>query len=108
LPAFERQYQSIGKRGQRFMARRRKQRRGLHGGAWHWMQTDCRYHTLPGSKKRVPLFDDQGQRILGLNNCQLAERALAQPKVVGALNDTAITSDEPWLFARVCSEYLQY
>jgi integrase len=33
---------------------------------------------------------------------------LAQARVAGALNGTVISSDEPWLVARVCSEYLQY
>ena len=90
------------------MARRRKQRRCPHGGAWHWKQTDCWYYTLPGCKKRVPLFDEEGQRIRGLENRQRAERALAQARVAGALNGTSVPSDEPWLVARVCSEYLQY
>ncbi len=90
------------------MTRRRKQRRGPHGGAWHWKQTDCWYYTLPGSKQRVPLFDEEGQRIRGLENRQRAERALAQARVAGALNGTSTPSDEPWLVARVCSEYLQY
>jgi len=42
---------------------RRKTRRQSHGTAWHWKQTDCWCYTLPGCKKRVPLFDEEGNRI---------------------------------------------
>lgn len=50
------------------MARNRKQRRQQHGSAWHWKQTDCWYYTEPGTKKRVPLFDEHGERIRGKEN----------------------------------------
>ena len=66
------------------MGRPRKKRRQSHGSAWHWKQTDCWYYTLPGTKRRVPLFDDQGQRIRGSENQQAAERALAQVRVAAA------------------------
>lgn len=46
------------------MARNRKQRRQQHGSAWHGKQTDYWYYTEPGAKKRVPLFDEKGERIL--------------------------------------------
>ena len=91
------------------MGRPRKQRRKPHGSAWHWKQTDCWYYTPPGTKKRTPIFDEQGQRIRGKENQQLAEMALARVKV----SDESQTADSPairegWLVAKVCSEYLQY
>ncbi len=49
------------------MGRKRTRRQG-HGLAWHWKQTDCWYYTLPGTKKRLPLFDEDGQRIRGKEN----------------------------------------
>lgn len=63
------------------MGRSRKQRRQQRGSAWHWKQTDCWYSTLPGPKKRIPLFDEQGQRIRGKDNSEAAETALAKVKV---------------------------
>ncbi len=58
------------------MGRNRKQRRQQHGSAWHWKQTDCWYYTLPGTKKRMPLFDENGERIRGKGNQEAAEMAL--------------------------------
>jgi hypothetical protein len=63
------------------MGRNRKQRRQQHGSAWHWKQTDCWYFTAPGTKKRMPLFDEIGQRIRGKENQEAAETALAKVKV---------------------------
>jgi hypothetical protein len=45
------------------MGRPYKQRRRPDGAAWYWKQTDCRCYTLPGTKKRIGLFDEEGQRI---------------------------------------------
>jgi integrase len=90
------------------MAAKRK-RRQSHGSAWHWKQTDCWYYTLPGSKRRMPLFDDKGQRIRGKHRREDARLALARIRLAG--NDPAEEPAEPgqpWLVARVCSEYLQY
>src|SRR5690348_9942474 len=39
--------------------------RQRRGSAWYWQQTDCWYYTPPGTKKRVALFDEHGQRIRG-------------------------------------------
>ena len=89
------------------VARTRKQLRGGHGSAWHWTQTDCWYYTLPGTKKRMPLFDEQGNRIRGDDNRELAEDALARVKLAGELQSGRPENQE-WLVARVCSEYLQY
>ena len=90
------------------MAKRRKQRRQAHGSAWHWKQTDCWYFTLPGTKRRVGLFDEAGKRIRGVENRQAAERALALAKLANARQSGDIAADQEWLVARVCSEYLQY
>jgi hypothetical protein len=63
------------------MGRPRKQRRQPLGSAWYWRQTDCWYYTQPGTKKRMPLFDEQGQRIGGRQNKEAAEIALARAQV---------------------------
>lgn len=63
------------------MEQERKQRRQSHGSAWHWKQTDRWYYTKPGTKKRMPLFDEQGERNRGKANKQAAEVALAKEKV---------------------------
>src|SRR5579863_10081220 len=47
---------------------RRQTRRQSHGSAWHWKQTDSWYYTLSGTKKRIPLFDEDGVRIRGREN----------------------------------------
>ena len=57
------------------MGRKRKQRRQAHGSAWCWKQTGCWYYTRPGTKKRVPLFGEDGQRIRGEENKEAAELA---------------------------------
>jgi integrase len=88
---------------------RRRTRRQSHGSAWHWKQTNCWYYTLPGTKKRISLFDEDGQRIRGVENKQAAQLALARIKLSN--NDQleiSPSNDAPWLVARVCSEYLQY
>ena len=90
------------------VARRRKQRRQGHGSAWRWKQTDCWYYTLPGTKRRMGLFDEEGNRIRGLDNGQAAERALALAKLADAQQSGARIAEQQWLVARVCSEYLQY
>jgi len=90
------------------MGRSRRQRRRQHGSAWHWKQTDCWYYTLPGTKKRMPLFDDRGQRIRGKENEEAAEAALAKVKVANAWEASPAADGSRWLVARVCSEYLQY
>jgi len=91
------------------MGRRRKQRRQPHGSAWLWKQTDCWYYTQPGTKKRVSLFDEDGQRIRGKANKEAAELALAREKLTweGEGADVASGRGE-WLVVRVCSDYVQY
>lgn|GEM_PF-1549065 len=66
------------------MGRTRKQRRRAHGSAWRWEQTDCWYYTLPGTKKRMALLDENGQRIRGAENKEAAEMALARIKVANS------------------------
>jgi integrase len=77
--------------------------------AWHWKQTDCWYYTTPGTKKRVPLLDEDGQRIRGKDNKAAAELAMARVKLTReSLPATTPDNGRPWLVARVCSEYLEY
>jgi hypothetical protein len=88
------------------VARKRK-RRQTHGSAWHWRQTDCWYCTLPGTKKRVALFDENGRRVRGKDNKEGAELALARLKLSGE-KWPAAPDNGNWIVARVCSEYIQY
>jgi len=90
------------------MASRRKQRRQPHGSAWHWKQTDCWYYTQPGTKKRVSLFDESGERIRGADNKEAAELALAKEKLTWETDDTSAGGGGEWLVVRVCSDYIQY
>jgi hypothetical protein len=79
-----------------------------HGLAWHWKQTDCRYYTLPGSKKQISLFDDQGNCIRGSDNRDFVEHAPASIKLSGEINGPVAVVKPELNVARVCSEYLQY
>src|ERR1043166_5755647 len=79
--------------GPQGMGRLRKQRRNPHGSAWHWKQTDCWYFTLPGTKKRIALFDEQGERIRGRQNQDVAEHALARAKLAGEAQGVAAVAD---------------
>ena len=88
------------------MARNRKQRRQQHGSAWHWKQTDCWYYTEPGTRKRVPLFDEQGERVRGKENKEAARLALARVKLVDELSPQPTTSSGEWTVAKVCEIYL--
>lgn len=90
------------------MGRKRKQRRQPHGSAWHWKQTGCWYYTLPGTRKRVPLLDEQGERIRGKKNREAADVALARAKLSWNENPADASGGGKWIVARVCSEYLQY
>lgn len=100
---------SVGTPPKRGRPSRKKVRRQSHGSAWHWKQTDCWYYTLPGTKRRVPLLDEDGQRIRGLENKEAARLALARVRVAGddQVHSQATPSGD-WLVARVCSVYLQY
>ncbi len=83
-------------------------RRRSRGSAWHWRQTDGWYYTPPGTKRRVPLCDEDGKRIRGVENRQAAELALARVKVAGDWRpDAEPTLDDEWLVARVSSEYIE-
>ena len=59
-------------------------------------------------KKRMPLFDEKGQRIRGKENQEAAETALAKVKVASDSDSAGTTGRQRWLVAKVCSEYLQY
>jgi integrase len=88
---------------------RRKIRRQQHGSAWHWQQTDCWYYTMPGTKSRVALFDEAGERIRGRDSQAAAEAALNRIRLAGLAEsaETLLPADQ-WLVANVCSEYIQY
>jgi integrase len=90
------------------MGRTRKQRRQQHGSAWHWKQTDCWYYTPSGTKERVALFDEDGQRIRGKENREAAEIALAKAKTADRSDSAGPPNSRQWLVAKVCSDYLQY
>ncbi len=86
-----------------------KKRRQSHGLAWHWRQTDSWYYTMPGTRKRVPLFDEDGERIQGKKNKEAAQLALARIRLAGTQEDsTPPPSDDHWLVGKVCSEYIQH
>ncbi|MFH1919009.1 MAG: hypothetical protein ABIP48_03860, partial [Planctomycetota bacterium] len=98
----------IGRKGTA-MGRKRKRRRQTHGSAWHWKQTDCWYFTMPGTRKRVPLFDEDGERIRGNEGKEAAELALARERLTWEdEGHKTPNGDGPWLVVRVCSEYIQY
>ena len=89
--------------------RRKGARRQSQGSAWHWKQTDAWYYTLAGTKRRVALFGEDGQRIKGKENKKTAQLALARIKLQGDWDPQPATpTQEEWLVARVCSDYLQY
>jgi integrase len=91
------------------MGRKAKKRRQTHGSAWLWKQTDCWYYTLPGTRKRVALFDDEGNRIRGKENKEAADLAIAREKLSWETDASGLPEDTgQWLVARVCSEYIQY
>jgi len=56
----------------------------------------------------VPLFDENGQRVRGQAARDTAEQALARVRLSGETNGHAVTAEQDWIVARVCSEYLQY
>lgn len=88
------------------MARNRSVRRQQHGAAWHWNQTDSWYFTPPGTKKREPLFGEDGERIRGKDNKQAAQLALARIKVSDELEPAIPASSKDWTVAKVCDIYL--
>lgn len=88
------------------MARKRKKRRQQHGSAWHWKQTDSWYYTESGTKKRVPLLDEKGERIRGKENKEAARVALARIKVADELSMPSPAVSKEWNVAKVCDVYL--
>ena len=88
------------------MARKRKQRRQPPGSAWHWKQTDCWYYTEPGTKKRVPLVDENGDRIRGKESKEAARLALARIQLSEELNPVSQPTSGDWTVAKVCDIYL--
>lgn len=91
------------------MARNRKgkpKRRQQHGSAWHWKQTDCWYYTPPGTRQRVPLLDEHGQRIRGVDNKEAAQLALARVKLANEMPGPSRSTSGDWTVAKVCDVYL--
>ena len=87
--------------------KKKRQRRQQHGSAWHWKQTDCWYYTRPGTRKRVPLFDEDGNRIRGKENKEKAQLALARIRIAQQDGEPQIPqTDDQWTVARVCSLYI--
>lgn len=89
-----------------WMAKKRVKRRQQHGSAWHWKQTDCWYFTEAGTRKRVPLIDEKGERIRGKDNKEAARLALVRVRLSEELQLTATRNDGEWTIARVCDSYL--
>jgi integrase len=86
-----------------------RSRRRRHGQAWYWKQTDCWYYTPPGTKRREPLFDEDGKRIRGKEKGNAADLALARMKAKGRWRLAAQPAREgEWVVAKVCSEYIRY
>ena len=82
-------------------------RRRSRGLAWYWQQTDRWYFTRPGTKRRVPLKDQNGKPIRGKNNKKEAELALARVKVDGKWRPAAEpTVEDEWSVAKVCSTFI--
>jgi len=90
------------------VGRKAKNRRQSHGSAWHWKQTDCWYCTHPGTRKRLPLLDEHGQRIRGKDRREAADIALARAKLSWEADSAGPSDGGQWLVARICSEYLQH
>jgi integrase len=85
------------------------QRRRQRGAAWHWKQTDGWYYTPPGTKRRIPLTDEDGRRIRGQEHRQAAELALARVKLAGNWRPTSdAVAESQWLVAGICSHYIDY
>lgn len=90
------------------MKQQQKRQRRAKGSAWHWKQTDAWYFTPPGTRRRVPLLDEQGRRIRGLGNRQAAELALARHRVAGTWRPPVEPTDNgEVLVAHVCSEFIE-
>jgi len=93
-------------KGTQKMARNRTKRRQQHGSAWHWKQTNSWYFTEPGTKTRVPLLDENGERIRGKENKEAAKIALARVKVSDESSTPTPPTSNDWIVARVCDVYL--
>ncbi len=64
---------------------------------------------MPGTKQRVPLFDENGERIRGKGSKEAAEIALAKERLRWDSDDRLdAAGNGPWIVARICSEYIQY
>lgn len=89
------------------------QRRRRRGAAWYWKQTDSWYYTPKGTKRRVPLRDENGRTIRGIEQKQAAGLALARVRIKQGLSpslkeESPSVTTEAWTVARVCSLYLDH
>jgi len=90
------------------MAKKKKRkRRQSPGTAWHWKQTGCWYYTEPGTKRRVSLYDENGERIRGLENREAANDAMARVRLARDLTPPKPGESGRWTVARVCDLYLE-
>jgi integrase len=95
------------------MANTDRRRRGHRGAAWYWSQTDCWYYTPTGTKRRVPLVDDDGKRIRGKENRSSAMLAVARAKLTTDWRPESkdapdnVNDAKPSLVAGICSEYVE-
>jgi hypothetical protein len=87
------------------MARPKKKRGDNHGSAWQWRQTDCRCYTLPGTKRRVAQFDEQGRRIKGKETVEPLPQATAGRR--SAKRSSGSSSPELRFIERRFASYLQ-
>jgi hypothetical protein len=60
-----------------------------------------------GNEEANSLYDEQRERVRGRENRDVAEHALAKAKLTDGTR-AAVPADEPWVVARVCSEYVQH
>jgi hypothetical protein len=82
------------------MATSQSKRRQAHGSAWHWKQTDAWYYTPAGTRKRVPLFDEAGDRIRGKENT-VNERSSAGPACTSTVKTTIVPDESKFQVSRV-------
>jgi hypothetical protein len=59
---------------------RPQSRRQSHGSVWHCKQTDTWYYTLPGTKKRFSLFEEDGNKTLFPDSLSFGEHRFLEEK----------------------------
>ena len=86
--------------------RPKRKRRENRGSAWHWNQTNAWHYTLPGSKRRIPLYDDDGRRIKRGRKQEASRLALSRIRIADDGDVAAVSPSTPenWIVAKVCSD----